>query len=92
MDILSVVNEMHNPGIQPHAATMRSLTNAVELATSFVVLDRRTGNRTIGAEHTAIAGERLQSFSAALAVIEELAGVGRHRLDRSMATFRAGKR
>ena len=67
------------------------LTNATELATSLVVLDRRTGKRTIGAEHAAIAGERLQSLSAALAVIEELAGIGRHRLDGLVAAFGASE-
>jgi hypothetical protein len=91
MDILSLVNEMRDPGSCPGRRDA-IVTNAVELAASLAVLDRRTGNRTIRAEHAAIAGERLQSLAAALAVIEELAGVRRHGLDRLMAAFRAAER
>jgi len=55
-------------------------------------LDRRTRNRTVGAKHAAIAREGLQSLPAALAVVEELAGVGGHGLNGLMAALRAGKR
>jgi hypothetical protein len=54
-------------------------------AAAAVALDRRTRDRAIGAEHATIASEGLKPFAATLAVIEELAGVGRHRLDGLMA-------
>jgi hypothetical protein len=63
-----------------------------ELAAFLVLLHRRTRNRTIGAKHAAIARKRLQSLAAAFAVIEELAGVSGHGLNRLMAAFRASKR
>jgi hypothetical protein len=49
-------------------------------------------NRTIRAEHAAIAREGLESLPAALAIIKELAGVGGHALNGLMAALRAGKR
>jgi hypothetical protein len=52
-------------------------------------LHRRARYRAVGAEHAAVALERLQPHPAAFAVVEELAGIGRHRLDRLMAAFRA---
>src|SRR6202051_3738819 len=39
------------------------------------------------AEHAAIAREGLEPFATALAVIEELAGIGRHRLDSLKGAF-----
>jgi hypothetical protein len=62
------------------------------LAAPLVRLYRRTGNRTVGAEHAAIAWEGLQSLAAAFAVVEKLAGVSGHGLNRLMAAFRASKR
>jgi ribulose kinase len=84
MDILVTVNRL-----APGAGRINS---AFELTASLALLDRWTGNRTIRAEHAAIAGERLQSFAAAFAVIEELAGVGGHGFIRLMAAFRASQR
>src|SRR6202051_4880252 len=43
------------------------------------------------AEHAAIASEGLEPFATALAVIEELAGIGRHRLDSLIAAFGASE-
>lgn len=45
--------------------------------------------RSVGAEHAAVALERLQPRAATFAVLEELAGISRHRLDRLMAAFPA---
>jgi hypothetical protein len=87
MDILSFVNAAGD--LIAHLAWA---TDTDELAASLVLLHRRTRNRTIGAKHAAIARKRLQSLAAAFAVIEELAGVRRHGLDRLMAASRAGKR
>jgi len=56
-----------------------------------MALDRRARHRAVGAEHAAIAREGLEPFTAALAVIEELAGIGRHCLDDLMATLRASQ-
>ena len=41
-------------------------------------MNRRTQNRVVGAEHTAIARMRLLNRSAAFTVVAELAGVTRH--------------
>lgn len=54
-------------------------------------LDRRTGHVTEGAEHAAVARIRAQERAAAGALVEELAGVGRHRLRRLMAAVGACK-
>jgi hypothetical protein len=55
-------------------------------------LHRRTRHSSIRAEHAAIAFQGLQAFSAALAVVEELAGVGRHDLGGLMTALGAGDR
>ena len=54
-------------------------------------LNRRTGHRAIGAEHAAIAGQRLELLSATSADIKELAGIGRHWLGRLKPALRAGQ-
>ena len=54
-------------------------------ATAVIALDRRARDRAIGAEDATIASEGLKPRAAALAVIEKLAGIGRHYLDGSMA-------
>ena len=54
-------------------------------------LHRRTRDRAIGAEHAAIAGLGFQSYATTPAVVEELAGVNGHRLDRAMPALRTGQ-
>src|SRR5271166_104315 len=54
------------------------------------LLDRWTRNRPVGAEHAAIPQLRTQQRAAPSALIENLAGIGRHRLDRGGAAYRAG--
>jgi hypothetical protein len=49
-------------------------------ATTQVALYRWARHRTVRAEHAAIAREGLEPFAATLAVVEELASIGRHRL------------
>ena len=66
------------------------LTNLWHAATQ-VGLDRRARHRAVRAEHAAIARERLEPFATALAVIEELARIGRHRLDSLIAAFGASE-
>jgi hypothetical protein len=87
MDILSFVNAARDL-IAPQAWGI----DTDELAAFLVLLHRRTRNRAIGAKHAAIARKRLQSLTATFAVIEELAGISGHGLNRMMAAFRAGKR
>ena len=53
-------------------------------ATAIVGLDRRTRNRAVGTEYATVTSQRLKPHPAALAVIEEKAGIGRHGLDGSM--------
>src|SRR6266849_7916958 len=60
-------------------------------AATQVALYGRTRHRAVRAEHAAIACEGLEPFATALAVIEELAGIGRHRLDDLMAALRASQ-
>jgi hypothetical protein len=55
-----------------------------------IVLDGRAGHVAIGTEHTAVALKRAKKFTAALAVVIELTGIGRHRFLLSVAAFRAG--
>jgi hypothetical protein len=55
-------------------------------------LNRRTGNGAEGAEHAAVATERLQALAAAFAVIEELASVGPHDLGSSVTALRTRDR
>src|SRR3546814_7340270 len=55
-------------------------------------LDRRAGLGAKGAEHAEVAGLGPQHGTAALAVIEELTGVGRHRFRLAMAALRTGDR
>jgi hypothetical protein len=57
-----------------------------------ILLDWGTRHRTVGTKNTAVARERLEPFAAALAVVEELAGVARHRLNRLMIALRTGER
>jgi len=53
-------------------------------------LDRRTGARSVGAEHAAVSGLRPQQRVTGCALVKVLAGVGRHGLELSDATRRAG--
>lgn len=53
------------------------------------LLDRRARYVTEGAEDAAVACIRAQERAAASALVEELAGVGRHRFRRLMAAMRA---
>jgi hypothetical protein len=57
---------------------------------SMAVLFWRTWNGAVGTEHAAIAGQRLKSLSAALAIIKKLAGVNRHLFHGLMAALRTG--
>ena len=53
------------------------------------LLDRRTGHVSVGAEDAAIAPEWPQHRAAVVAVVEILAGVGRHRFGALTAAFGA---
>ena len=66
------------------------LLNLWQAATQ-VALCRRARHGTVRAEHAAIAREGLEPFATALAGIEELAGIGRHRLDSLIAAFGASE-
>jgi hypothetical protein len=54
-----------------------------------MLLDWRTGHGPERTKHTAIAGQRFELLSAALADIKELAGIGRHLFNRLKTAFRA---
>jgi len=59
--------------------------------TTHVALYRRARHRSVRAKHAAIAGKGLEPFAARFAVVEELAGISRRRLDGLMAAFRASQ-
>lgn len=54
-------------------------------------LDRRTSHRPIGAKDATIALLGPQYFTAILAIIKELAGIGRHGFRFPVAAMRAGQ-
>src|SRR5260370_16459802 len=70
---------------------MRSTRTAVSRAplTRALSLNRRTGHRAIGTEHTAIARFWPQLRAAAAAFVKELAGIGRHAFRFCRAAMRA---
>src|SRR5260370_2567234 len=68
---------------------MRTAGSRAALARTFG-LDRRTGHRAVGTEHTAIALLRPQPHATAGALIEKLACIGRHGLRFGGSAVRAG--
>lgn len=67
-----------------------SATAAPIIGTLALKLDRRAGDRTKRAEHAAISRFRAQQRATALALVEELAGIGWHFLGLSIAALWAG--
>jgi hypothetical protein len=63
-----------------------------KLRAALPCLYRRTRDRAIRAKHATIALLVLQPVTTILAVIEELAGVGRHRLGGLVSAMRTGER
>jgi hypothetical protein len=53
-------------------------------------LHRWTRGRAVRAKHATVTRARLKPRATGLAVIEKLAGIGGHGLDRQMAATRAG--
>jgi hypothetical protein len=76
-------------GWRPECAAERPSSGTTLAFAAF--LNRRAGHRAIGAEHAAIAWQRLELLSATSADIKELAGIGRHWLGRLKAALRAGQ-
>lgn len=60
-------------------------------ATAPLILDRRAGHGTVGAEHAAVARLGLEQRVAAFALVEPLAGVGGHGFGLDVAAQRAGQ-
>ena len=54
------------------------------------LLDRRTGDRPVGAEHAAVARQGFEHFTTAFARIEEPARIRGHPFGRSVPAFRTG--
>lgn len=69
-----------------------NVARLVATATGTLLLNRRTGNRSVRAEHTTVTGLGPQQGSARHAVMEEDAGIRRHRLGRPVAALGAGQR
>ena len=73
--------------MQVPEGAVQNLTLAAALALN---LDGRAWHRAMGTEHAAVLGLWTQEPVTAFARIEELAGVGWHRLDLAVTTMRAG--
>src|SRR5882757_5167185 len=58
-------------------------------STAMPRLNRWARHRPVRTKYATVAGQRLEPFAAALAIIEELAGVRRHLLGRLMAALGA---
>lgn len=67
----------------------RAAAASTSSGTSF--LDRRAWDVAVRAEYATIAFERTQNGAAMLTIVEILARIGRHRIGRYAAAFRAGK-
>jgi hypothetical protein len=68
------------------------VTLTAKSGAALALLHRRAAHRAEGAKHTTIAWFGLEPGTTRLANIEELAGIGRHRFDRSMTALRTGDR
>src|ERR1700722_8339014 len=62
------------------------------LGAAIACLHRRTWHGAVRTEHAAIALPGLQPFPTIFAIVEELAGIGRHRLGCPMAAMRTSER
>ena len=71
-----------------------SIYNVKELLGAAILLglDRRAFYAAVAAEYAAVARPGLEHSAAALAVIEKLAGIGRHCFDGLMVAFRTSQR
>ena len=70
-----------------HAGDPLVMTSTAALA---LKLDGRARHRAIGTEHAAVPHLRAQRGAATLALVEELAGVGRHLFDLAVSAVRTG--
>jgi hypothetical protein len=83
----------NHPGQNPAlSAIVRERTSAGLEFHSPQQVDRWTWHRPVRAEHTTIAGFWFKPFATSLAVIEKLASIDWHPLDRLVPTLRAGNR
>src|ERR1700722_10504618 len=67
------------------------MEGGAKLCAAIPRLYRRARHGAIRAKHATIARLRFQPFAAAFAIIEELAGVRRHDLDRLMRAMRTSQ-
>ncbi len=75
-----------------HRKQQRPPTGPASRTTSLlaILLDRRARHGPVRTEHAAIARLGLKAGSAALAVVEKLAGIGWHRFNRGVGAMGAG--
>jgi hypothetical protein len=83
----SAANRLY-PRPPNHDVPLRGVRNA---AVTLPALDRRARHGAVGAEHAAVAGQRLERLAAAFAQVEEPAGIGRHLLGRSVPAARTSQ-
>src|SRR5437870_13661834 len=81
-----------SPGsLAPQGDGSESVLASVSTARSVgCLLDRRAGNRPVGAEHAAVARQGLEHFTTAFARIEEPARIRGHAFGRLVPAFRTG--
>ena len=70
-----------------HAYFLMTRCKFGKLKATTVTLYRRARDRAVRAEHATVARKRLQALAATFAVVEELAGISRHRFNGPMAAF-----
>ena len=94
----SYVEPLGNWLLHPHldvrsSGSRRTIrTTAARRSRAMGFLNWRARHIAIRAEDAAISLERAKHLTAMPAIVEELAGVGRHGLGRHSAAFRAGQR
>jgi hypothetical protein len=87
--IASRIDELHSIDVR-NGRILRGAVVLSAMPLSTPDLDGRAWHRSVGAEHTAVAGLRSQHRAASFARVEELTGLHRHRLALGEAATRTG--
>ena len=75
--VFQTIGRLSQPDVKSRLDTVHISNSS---AAGLSLLDRRAGNSPVGAIDAAVPGLRFQKFPATFAVIEPLAGIGRHGL------------
>jgi hypothetical protein len=80
------------PDLWIYGIAVNPIIDTATLGTAAARLHRWARHRTVGAKNAAVAGLGLETLAAALAIVEELAGVSGHRFDSRMVAMGADYR